>query len=529
MRGLTVFGRWPLSVHWGPQPRENGKKKHNCTPVGNPQGFFDRPASSQQGLRTLVVGAGAAGRTLIRDLRRVPDYGLQPVGLLDDKPAARPVARLPVLGGLADVRRIVIEQRIDAVLIAIPSLPSDRLRALTREVAATGVHIRYLPSFLAAVERDAFATDLRHPNLGTLLCRKERQVLQPTGRTAIVGKRVLVTGAGGSIGSELCRQLRNYEPMSVHMLDHDESNLHSLKLQLDGDALLDTDDLIIADIRDAERIHHVFRSIRPEVVFHAAAHKHLPLLERHPCEGAKSNVLGTHHLVQAACEHHTERFVLISTDKAADPRSVLGATKRLAEMIVQANAEGMVSACTVRFGNVLGSRGSFLNVVADQIGTGGPVTITHPEVTRFFMTAEEAVGLVLTAVSLAECGETFVLDMGEPVRIVDLVHNYAGQLHRPDIRIQYTGLRPGEKLHETLFSKSEQRLPTSDPAIWATRPEALPDNFAVRLEELYAASAADDSRRVRQLLSCLLPSYVPASTDTREFATALAAPYADDF
>jgi FlaA1/EpsC-like NDP-sugar epimerase len=338
-----------------------------------------------------------------------------------------------------------------------------------------------------------------------------------------------VTGAGGSIGQELCRQVRSYDPASLHMLDHDESNLHGLQLELDGEALLDSPEVIIADIRDQARIRQLFRSVRPDVVFHAAAHKHLPLLERHACEGVKSNVLGTQNLVEAALEVSASRFVLISTDKAADPRSVLGATKRLAEMVVQAHATGPTQVCSVRFGNVLGSRGSFLTVVAGQVERGDPVTVTDPEVTRFFMTVEEAVGLVLSAAPMAEYGETFVLDMGDPVRIVDLVRRYAEQVHLADVQIRFTGLRPGEKLHETLFGESEERLPTVNPAIWATRPARLPDDFAGRLGKLYSAGADGDDEQVRAMLEDLMPDYTAAHASTAELASALATPYPDEF
>jgi FlaA1/EpsC-like NDP-sugar epimerase len=313
------------------------------------------------------------------------------------------------------------------------------------------------------------------------------------------------------------------------MLDHDESNLHGLQLELDGEALLDSPELIIADIRDQARIRQVFRAVRPGVVFHAAAHKHLPLLESHPCEGVKSNVLGTQNLVRAALEFDATRFVLISTDKAADPRSILGATKRLAEMIVQAHATGATQVCSVRFGNVLGSRGSFLAVVAGQVERGDPVTVTDPEVTRFFMTVEEAVGLVLSAAPMAEYGETFVLDMGEPVRIVDLVHRYAEQLHVPDVQIRYTGLRPGEKMHEALFGASEQRLPTVSPAIWATRPTPRPDDFSGCLDKLYLAAADGESQQVRIMLENLMPDYTAAAASAAELASASATPYPDEF
>jgi FlaA1/EpsC-like NDP-sugar epimerase len=475
------------------------------------------------------VGSGAAGRTLTRDLRRVPDYGLTPVGFLDDDPRAHLGFGLPLFGRLGELRQVVADRRIEAVVIAVPSLPPARVRSLTREAAATGARVRYLPSFLAAIERDARVADLRCPHLGALLGRPERQVLAPAARAALAHRRVLVTGAGGSIGSELCRQLRGYGPASLHLLDHDESNLHRLQLELDGEALLDSNEIVIADIRDGARIRQVFRTIRPQVVFHAAAHKHLPLLERHPCEGVKSNVLGTQHLVRAALEYGAERFVLVSTDKAADPRSVLGATKRLAELIVQANAGGQTAVCSVRLGNVLGSRGSFLAVLAEQIEQGGPVTVTDPEVTRFFMTVEEAVGLVLGAASLAEYGETFVLDMGDPVRIVDLVRNYAAQLDLPDAEIRYTGLRPGEKLHEALFAEHEQRLPTTHPAIWATRPAPVPDAFATSLDLLYVDAAAGDGPGARRLLARLVPEYIPTRAEGRDLLAALASPYPDGF
>jgi FlaA1/EpsC-like NDP-sugar epimerase len=489
----------------------------------------DRDRRGRGGMPTLIVGGGAAARTLIRDLRRSPDYGLRPLACLDDDPRLRSVSGLPVLGRPGDLRRIVREHGFEAVVVAIPSLPPARLSAVVRDATDAGTHVRFLPSFLAAVERVARAADMRTVRFSTLLGRQERRILQPPIRAALAGARVLVTGAGGSIGQELCRQVRSYDPASLHMLDHDESNLHSLQLELDGEALLDSPEVIIADIRDQARIRQVFRAVRPDVVFHAAAHKHLPLLQRQPCEGVKSNVLGTQNLVRAAIEAGTARFVLISTDKAADPRSILGATKRLAEMIVQAHATGGAQVCSVRFGNVLGSRGSFLTVVAGQVERGDPVTVTDPEVTRYFMTVEEAVGLVLSAAPMGEYGETFVLDMGEPVRIVDLVHRYAEQLHVPDVQIRFTGLRPGEKLHETLFGESEVRLPTVNPAIWATRPSRLPDDFSGRLDKLYTVAADGEEDQVRSMLEDLMPDYTPAPATPAELAAALATPYPDEF
>jgi len=494
-----------------------------------PAAPWARDRQDQPGLRTLIVGAGAAARTLIRDLRRSPDYGLRPVACLDDDARVRSVSGIPVLGRLSDLRRIVVEHSLEAVVVAIPSLPPAALSTLVRDAADTGTHVRFLPSFLSAMERAVRAADMRTVRLSALLGREERRVLLPPTRAVLAGARVLVTGAGGSIGQELCRQIRSYAPASLHMLDHDESNLHGLQLELDGEALLDSPEVIIADIRDRARIRQVFRTVRPDVIFHAAAHKHLPLLERHPCEGVKSNVIGTQNLVQSAREVGAARFVLISTDKAADPRSILGATKRLAEMVVQAHSTGPTRVCSVRFGNVLGSRGSFLTVVAGQVDRGDPVTVTDPEVTRFFMTVEEAAGLVLSAAPMAEYGETFVLDMGEPVRIVDLVRRYAEQLHVPDIRIRYTGLRPGEKLHEALFGESEERLSTVNRAIWATRPARLPDDFTGRLDKLYSAAADGEEEQVRAMLEDLMPDYRAAPASPAELVAALATPYPDEF
>jgi FlaA1/EpsC-like NDP-sugar epimerase len=490
---------------------------------------WPRGRHDSTGLATLVVGAGSAARTVLRDLRSCPDYGLRPVGLLDDDPGVRPVFGTPVLGTLADLRSVVREHQIQAVIIAIPSLPPAALAGLIRAAADTGARVRYLPSFLAALERAARAADMRTVSLADLLGRAERRILEPSVQAMVRGARVLVTGAGGSIGQELCRQIRSHDPASVHMLDHDESNMHTLQLELNGRALLDSAEIVIADIRDAVRIRQVFRSVRPDVVFHAAAHKHLPLLEQNPGEGVKTNVLGTQNVVRTAAECGTTRLLLISTDKAAEPRSILGATKRLAEMIVQANADGTMRACSVRFGNVLGSRGSLLAVVREQIEHGEPVTVTDPDVTRFFMTVEEAVGLVLSAAPMGEFGETFVLDMGEPVRIVDLVRRYAEQLRVPDVQIRFTGLRPGEKLHETLFGERERQLPTVNPAISATRPGRLPEGFASSLSRLYAAAADGDDDQVRILLGELVPEYRPAEAPSAATAMAMASPYPDEF
>ena len=486
-----------------------------------------RPHNSRGGLQTLVVGAGEAGRTLARALRRSPNYGLVPIGFLDDARGVVRAVGLPVLGPISELAQIARARQADACVVAIPSLPSRRLAEIVETARACGLHVRFLPSFLAAVERDARLSDLRQIRMGDLLGRRELHVVSEKAAAPISGRRVLVTGAGGSIGSELCRQINGFGPEALYLLDHDESNLHGLQLEITGNGLLDADDIIIADIRDERRIDQVFATVRPDLVFHAAAHKHLPLLERHPCEAVKSNVHGTQNVLEAAVRHGTSRFVLISTDKAADPVSVLGASKRLAELVVQRAAGGPVTLASVRFGNVLGSRGSFLSVLADQIARAEPVTVTHPDVSRFFMTVEEAVGLVLEAAAMAEYAETFVLDMGEPVQIVDLVHNYADQLKLPNVEIRYTGLRPGEKLAEKVFSDTEERVPSVHPKIWATRRTEPPPDFPVLLERLYAAALDGDSALVKALFRQLMPEYVPS--DRKETLVSAGAPYPDGF
>jgi len=472
-----------------------------------------RPASdvSTSLLSALIVGAGRAGQTLARALREAPEYGLRPIGFLDDDSTKRTVAGLPVVGPLSTLSDSVSRHHAQVVLIAIPGLSIAEQRRHTASAIKAGASVRHLPSFLNAVQRDARASDLRQVCVEALLGRTERDIGEREGRQIVEGKRVLVTGAGGSIGSELCRQLRRFNPAALYLLDHDESNLHRLQLELTGQALLDTEEIILADIRDEERINRVFDEVAPEVVFHAAAHKHLPVLERHPCEGVKTNVRGTQVLLEAAQHVSTERFVLISTDKAADPVSVLGATKRLAEMLVQANALGPTSLCSVRFGNVLGSRGSFLPTLASQLHSGGPVTVTHPDVTRYFMTTEEAVGLVLVAASMGEYGETFVLDMGEPVRIVDLVAGYAAQLNISDYGVEFTGLRPGEKLNETLVGAAEQSLPTAHLRVRAAAPRPIPDDFGVGLAGLYRGADENDVTQTRRRLRAIIPEYAPAT------------------
>jgi FlaA1/EpsC-like NDP-sugar epimerase len=319
-----------------------------------------------------------------------------------------------------------------------------------------------------------------------LLKRCPNPTYGPKVHDLVAGKRLLVTGAGGSIGSEIVRQLETLHPAAVYLLDHDETSLHHLELQLHGNGLLCDDRTILADIRDRAGMRRIFFDIQPEIVYHAAAHKHLPLLERYPSEGVKTNILGTENVVAAAVEAGADLFINISTDKAARPVSVLGVTKRLAEMIVSDHAGRGTRIASVRFGNVLGSRGSFLESLAFQIANGQPVTVTDQDVTRFFMTIPEAAGLVIEASLMADHGETYLLDMGEPVRITELVQRFAALfgIEAPDVR--FTGLRSGEKLHEQLFDGAEDRAATEHPRIWAVQAKQTPPpHFRRKVDCLY--------------------------------------------
>ena len=484
----------------------------------------------------LIIGAGRAGHSLARNLRRMPELGLRPVGFLDDRfPAHGRFRVTPVLGSIDDLAKVAAEKGVEVAIIAIPSLANAEITRIAEKARAAGLVVRYLPSFLAALERDMRASDLRSLNFDNLLGRPELSVVRKRSRRVVEGKRVLVTGAGGSIGSALCRQIHGFGAERVILLDHDESNLHRLQLELTGEGLLDSDDIIIADIRDRARMVQVFAEYQPQVVFHAAAHKHLPLLERHPCEGVKSNVVGTANVVDAAVASGAERFILISTDKAASPTSVLGATKRMAEVIMQGRAGGQTKMAAVRFGNVLGSRGSLLSVLAEQIESGRPITITAPDVTRFFMTIEEAAGLVVEAAEMADFGEIFVLDMGEPVRIVDLVKNYAAELHLDSrqVDICFTGLRPGEKLNEALFSEAERMVPTAHPRVFAALPRALANTNGTcptadgLYDTLVTAAENNEAAEVKRLLGALLPDYDQVQPEPETFA--MAAPYPDDY
>jgi FlaA1/EpsC-like NDP-sugar epimerase len=413
--------------------------------------------TAERSEQVLVFGAGEGGIQLVTAMLRNPASPYVPVALLDDNPVKGnlEVMGIPVLGGRDAIGRAAQNTGASTLVIAIPSADSELLRDVSQRALDADLDVRVLPALSEMLGGMAGVSDLRPITVEDLLGRHEIQTDLESISHYLTNRRVLVTGAGGSIGSELCYQISRLAPSSLVMLDRDESALHAIQLRLQGRALLDDRALVVCDIRDRQRLEEVFSEHRPEVVFHAAALKHLPLLEMHPCEGVKTNVFGTLNLLQASVAHDVQRFVNISTDKAADPTSVLGYTKRLAEQLtsgVAATAAGVY--LSVRFGNVLGSRGSVLTAFRSQVEAGGPITVTDPDVTRYFMTVEEAVQLVVQAGAVGRSGEALVLDMGSPVRIDDVARRFAAQADRR-IEIVYTGLRDGEKLHEVLFGEGE--------------------------------------------------------------------------
>jgi FlaA1/EpsC-like NDP-sugar epimerase len=407
--------------------------------------------------RVIVFGAGEGGEEAIAAMLRDPAGGYLPVTLLDDDPlkSGRKVGGLAVHGDRGQLPRVVSETNADLLLVAIPTADAALIAELGEKAGRLGLALRVLPP-VHELGESITVTDIREPSYADLLGRREIDLDLDSIAGYLAGRRILVTGAGGSIGSELCRQLSRQHPSSLVMLDRDESALHGVQLSIEGQALLDSRRLVVADIRDWQRMAEVFAEHRPQVVFHAAALKHLPLLEMHPAEAVKSNVWGTWNVLEAAANAGVDRFVNISTDKAADPVSVLGASKRAAERLAAWFDDNHPMRCmSVRFGNVLGSRGSVLTTFQSQIAAGHDVTVTDPHVTRYFMTVEEAVALVIQAGAVGHGGEALVLDMGQPMRIADVARRLIEAAHS-HVHIVYTGLRPGEKLHEALLSVDEE-------------------------------------------------------------------------
>ena len=464
--------------------------------------------------RVLVIGAGDAGAMILREMQNNPGINLVPVGFVDDD--ARKVGNyihgVKILGTREDIPEIAGRHGVDEAIIAMPTAPGPAIRAIVNICEEAGLRYRTVPGLFELLDGQFRLSQIRDVQLEDLLRRAPAEVDLRRVAGYLEGATVLVTGAGGSIGSELCRQIARFHPEQLILLGHGENSIYLIDQELSRIAPALNKKIVIADVRDRPKIRRLFSQFRPDVVFHSAAHKHVPLMEDNVDEAVTNNILGTRNVVYAALEVGVGRFVLISTDKAVRPTSVMGATKRVAEMIVQEAARRSGHPyVAVRFGNVLGSRGSVVPLFREQIASGGPITITHPEMTRYFMTIPEAVQLVIQAASLAEPEQVYTLDMGEPVRIVDLAKDLvelSGLKLGQDIEIEYTGLRPGEKLHEALFTDEEQRAVTQYEKIFVATSRPVSEEELGRAVEALAEHAANmDGDAIREHLVQLIPDF----------------------
>ena len=477
------------------------------------QTFRHKPIDSSK-KRVLIVGAGDAGVIVAREMTNNAQLALEPIGFVDDDPAkiGKLMRNLPVLGTSIDIPRLVRAHRVDRILIAMPTASGKAIRRIVGLCQQTGVKYETIPGIYELISGKVSVNYLRDIQIEDLLRREPVEVDESGISSYLEGKCVLITGAGGSIGSELTRQVARYNPARLILLGHGENSIYAITQEVQN-AFFDLDvQACIADIRDTERIQYVFQHYQPQVVFHAAAHKHVPLMELNPSEAVSNNVLGTQIVLKAAQQTQAERFVLISSDKAVDPVNMMGATKRVAELLIQDMARKYrLNFVAVRFGNVLGSRGSVVPLFQQQIAQGGPITITHPEMRRFFMTIPEAVHLVIQAGALGQGGEIFVLDMGQPLKIVDLARDMielSGLKPGEDIDLVFNGLRPGERLTEDLYSRHETIRPTSHPKILAISGSRENGQTFLQqtLAELEASVMEQNEARIYSILSNLLPN-----------------------
>ena len=461
----------------------------------------------------LIIGAGDAGALVVREMQKNRQLGLRPIGYLDDDLAKQrhQMHGVPVVGRLADLRRALEHRPVDEVIIAIPSAGGKIVRLVTDICRLKGIPFRTMPGLFELIGGKVSVNRLREVDITDLLRREPARIQDQLVGATLSGKRVLVTGAGGSIGTEICRQVARWGPQMLILLGHGENSIFEAMLELREDFPSLPIQLVIADIRDKPRIQSVFADFRPQVIFHTAAHKHVPLMESNVEDAITNNILGTQNILQTASANGTERLVMISSDKAVRPVNVMGATKRIAEMVVLEAAHRTGHAYSVvRFGNVLGSRGSVVPLFKRQIAHGGPVTVTHPDMKRYFMTIPEAVHLVLQAAAMGQGGEVFMLNMGQQVRILDLAEDLirlSGLEPGKDIEIVFTGIRPGEKLSEDLWGDGMEYKKTDHPEIFRAEAEEaiLPDDLDKLVEELHHLARDGEASAILHLLDETIP------------------------
>ena len=462
---------------------------------------------------TMIIGGGEAGAMIIKEFQNSSYLNQRICCVVDDNPAkqGKYLRGIKIMGGREDIIRLAGELKIDEIIVAIPSAPQSEVRDILNICKETNCELKVLPGLYQMINGEVSISKLRKVEIEDLLGREPIRVKLDEIMGYVAGKTVLVTGGGGSIGSELCRQVAAHEPKRLVIFDIYENNAYEIQQEL-KDRYPELDLVVlIGSVRNTHRINSVFEKYRPDIVYHAAAHKHVPLMEDSPNEAIKNNVFGTYKTAAAADKYGTKRFVLISTDKAVNPTNIMGASKRICEMIIQMmNRHSKTEFVAVRFGNVLGSNGSVIPLFKKQIEKGGPVTVTHPDIIRYFMTIPEAVSLVLQAGALAKGGEIFVLDMGEPVKILDLAENLirlSGYKPYEDIDIEFTGLRPGEKLYEELLMSEEGLQETPNKLIHIGKPiEFDEEKFQEELEEL-KKTADRDSDTIKQMVQKIVPTY----------------------
>lgn len=482
----------------------------------------EQSASVQNGKknRTLIIGAGDAGALVVRELQKTSQLNLLPIGFLDDAPTKQKheINGVPVIGAIADLSDVLDDHPVDEVIIAIPSAAGNVLRIVTDVCRLRGIPSRTMPGIYELIGGKVSVSRLREVEITDLLRREPAKIDDRLVGSSLSGKRVLVTGAGGSIGREISRQVARWGPSELVILGHGENSIFDAWLELQEDYGTLSIHPVIADVRDIPRLQAIFQSYRPQVVFHAAAHKHVPLMEFNVEEAVTNNVVGTRNVVRAATNFDVERFVMISTDKAVKPINVYGATKRIAEMIVIDAAQRTGRAFTVvRFGNVLGSRGSVVPLFKSQIARGGPVLITHPDMERYFMTIPEAVHLVLQAAAMGQGGEAFILNMGDQIRILELAEDLirlSGLEPGRDIEIAFTGIRPGEKLSEDLWEQGTHFQPTAHSEIFRSEEDEEVDNqrLAQAIEQLEHLARQGEVDTIIRVLDEVIPSAAVRST-----------------
>jgi FlaA1/EpsC-like NDP-sugar epimerase len=476
--------------------------------------FFKRSGPKQRNL--LIIGAGDAGALVAKDLMHSPQSRFNPVGFIDDDMVKfrLQVMGLPVLGNRENIPSVVEEYQINDIAIAMPSAPMSEISAVIKKCRDTSACIKIIPSVIDLASGKSAVRLMRDVSVEDLLGRDPVEVDLSEITGYVTGKIVLVTGAGGSIGSELCRQISAFNPEQLLLLGHGENSIYEIEMEIRNNFPGSNCIPVIADIQDRARLEAVFDNYHPEVVFHAAAHKHVPLMEQNPAEAVKNNILGTKNVAECADKFYASRFVMVSTDKAVNPTSVMGTTKRVAEMFVQGlDRTSKTKFVAVRFGNVLGSRGSVIPLFTKQIKEGGPVTVTHPEMIRYFMTIPEAVQLIIQAGAFAKGGEIFILDMGNPVKIVDLARDLirlSGFKPDNDIEIVFTGMRPGEKLYEEILTDEEGLAATKHNRICVGKPlEFSLDQLRHMISKLELVAASSDSINYAEEIKYLLHQVVP--------------------